>query len=71
MEGDDSHFFRADENSQRGPSFPESGPSFPGAGTSYPESGTSLQSVVSRHVTHVTRAAIVKEDREGTSYCLA
>ena len=62
MGGDDSRLFRADEKSQRGPSFGESGTSFPEAGTSYPESGTSLQSVVLHHVTHVTRVAICKED---------
>jgi hypothetical protein len=62
MGGDDSRLFRADENSQTGTSFPE-------AGTSYPESGTSLQRLVLHRVTHVTCAAIGKEDSGGISYC--
>jgi hypothetical protein len=55
MGGDDSHLFRADENSQ--------------SGTSSPESGTSLQSVLLHRITHATRAAIGKEDSGGISHC--
>ena len=55
MGDDDSPLFRADENSQ--------------SATSFPESGTSLHSVVSHHVTHVTHAAIRKEDSGDISHC--
>jgi hypothetical protein len=55
MGDDDSLFFRADENSQ--------------SGSSFPESGTSLQSVLSHHITHATHATIGKEDSGDISHC--